>query len=134
MNDFSKALRHKGHRYTIQRQEILNVLTKIPQSVFQVYESLIKSGIDIDKVTVYRTLDYFTELGIVGKIQFQEKVTKYELIESGEHHHHLVCNKCGKVEDIPLNDEDLINKIGLQSNFKIISHSLEFFGLCHQCQ
>jgi len=52
-----------------------------------------------------------------------------------DHHHHLICLECDKVEDVELaNDLNEIEKRILQKNgFKIINHTLEFYGLCKQC-
>lgn len=134
MNNISQKIKQRGYRFTNQRQQILDVLTPFPQSVTEVASSLKEKGIIVDKVTIYRALDCFTDLGIVGKTQFKDKVAKYELLNNDDHHHHLVCDKCGLIEDIPLDDSFLLKKIKRQTDFQIQSHSLEFFGLCERCQ
>jgi Fur family transcriptional regulator, ferric uptake regulator len=68
------------------------------------------------------------------QIQFQEGKLRYELAGK-EHHHHLVCENCGKIEDvlsrvIPALEEEIKNK----HKFLVKRHSLEFFGLCEDCQ
>ncbi|MFH0863716.1 MAG: Fur family transcriptional regulator [Candidatus Gottesmanbacteria bacterium] len=133
MDNILQILQQKGHRLTHQRQLILDALTTIPQSVEEVITSLNSKGKNIDMVTVYRTLDCFVELGVVGKTQFKDKTGKYELLTE-DHHHHLVCDHCGSVEDIALNEAFLIRKVSEQTKFQVKSHSLEFFGLCANCR
>lgn len=134
MKNINNKLKENGYRATAQRKHIFDVLVPFPHSISEIHFSLKKKGIDIDIVTIYRTMDCFIKLGIVGKTQFKDKISKYEIISSDYHHHHLVCDKCGSIEDIPLNDSFFINKIREKTNFKIKSHSLEFFGICAKCQ
>jgi len=134
MNSISKKLRENGFRVTNQRQKILDCLTPFPQSVVEISSSLNKKGVFVDIATIYRTLDCFAELGIVGKTHFKDKVSKYELISADYHHHHLICDKCGSVEDIALDEQFLIKEVNKHTNFKVKSHALEFFGICGKCQ
>ena len=127
-------LRQKGHRITVARQEILKVLSSRPLSVKEIVEVLRKKEVKINFVTIYRTLELLTNLGFVNKTQFEAKEIKYEFADRQNHHHHLVCEKCGSSKDVHLNEEKLIKQVKNQSNFKLIRHSLEFFGICEKCQ
>lgn len=134
MKDIAKQLQQKGYRFTKQRQVIFDALTAHPQSVEEIVVSLKEKGVSIDRVTVYRTLDRFVDLSIVSKTQFKDKTAKYELFSKTNHHHHLVCESCGSIEDISLNEAFFLNKVSSQTNFQIKSHALEFFGICGKCQ
>ena len=134
MHTVSKLLHKKGYRLTKQREQILDVLSSHPQSVEDILTKLKSEGVFIDKVTIYRTLDCFAELGIAGKIQFKDKAAMFELLEGSGHHHHLVCDNCGAIEDIPLSEALLLNQVKKQTDFQVNSHMLEFFGLCPTCQ
>lgn len=112
----------------------MDVLTPYPQSISEILSLLRKRGAAVDRVTVYRALNCFFKMGIISKIQFKDKSAKFELILKDHHHHHLVCDNCGSVEDIPLDDEYLLQKISQETDFQIKSHSLEFFGICRKCQ
>lgn len=112
----------------------MDVLTPYPQSISEILSLLKKRGAAVDKVTVYRVLDCFLKMGIISKIQFKDKSAKFELISKDSHHHHLVCDRCGSVKDIPLDDDHLLQKISQETDFRIESHSLEFFGICRKCQ
>jgi len=91
-----------------------------------------------DKVTIYRTLESFVQAGLVIKVSLHRDREYYELAPiGGEHHHHLVCNDCGSVEDVHVPEpKDFEKNILKQSRqFKsITSHSLEFFGICRFCE
>lgn len=134
MDEINKLLRQKGYRLTKQRQQVFSALTYQPQSVAKVVSFLESEDASVDKVTVYRTLDCFVNLGVVGKTLFKDKTAKYELLTETKHHHHLVCDKCGSIEDILLNEEPFLNKVCIQTDFQIKSHSLEFFGICAVCR
>ena len=73
------------------------------------------------------------ELEIVKEIRLRDREVRYEL-SNCEHHHHLVCEKCGDIEDVALCEEAILKEVKKQSHFKIDSHTLEFFGLCEKCQ
>lgn len=131
-----ETLRLKGHRITATRKAILEVLAdeQRPLSASEIHASLSKRGRKADKVTVYREMDFLEKEGLAVCVRLGDRNRRYEL-SSREHHHHLVCQKCEKVEDIQL-DEDFEaqeRKIVQQTHFKVLRHSLEFFGLCKTC-
>jgi len=76
----------------------------------------------------------FTEKGLLKPIQLNEGKYRYELASISDHHH-LVCESCGNIEDISDCSIDLLEKdIETKKEFKVTSHSLEFFGICANCQ
>lgn len=132
MKNILKQLRDKGYRLTESRKQILEALTFHPQSVTDIVNSLNKKQANVDMSTIYRTLEILIELGVVGTTKFDNKAM-FELL-SDNHHHHLICNDCGSIEDIPLDEDMLMNQVSDQTKFQVQSHSLEFFGLCANCQ
>lgn len=128
--DFKKT----GLKITTPRREILKTLSTNPLSAQEVHEVLKQKNFNTDLVTVYRTLELFQTLGLVSKIQFEDQTARFELIHGNEHHHHLVCIKCGLVEDITIDESRFVKQIEKQSNFQIQRHALEFFGFCKKCQ
>lgn len=130
-------LKIKGSRITPIRKKIVEVFSKssFPISAPDLIENFAKEKIDVNKTTIYRELDFLLEEDIIGEVEFGEGKKRYEL-NTGKHHHHLVCLNCKKVEDVSLKtdlseEEKLIEK---STGFKIQSHSLEFFGYCKNCQ
>lgn len=103
-----------------------------PVDVAHVINNL-ANKLNIDRVTVYRILNAFTQKGLLRKIEFGEGKARYEL-NKGKHHH-LICQNCGSIEDISnCNIESLEKEIIGKKKFLVKSHSLEFFGLCIKCQ
>lgn len=91
--------------------------------------------IKVNKTTIYRELDFLISKGLLKEIEFGDGKKRYEL-ETGRHHHHIVCLICKKIEDVDL-ETDLSSeekKLEKKTGFKIDSHSLEFFGYCKNCQ
>lgn len=129
-----EQLRQNKYRITQARREIIEALTFSPLEVKVIARRLERKGVKIDLATIYRTLERLVSLSLVNKTQFEDGISKYELNDKQTHHHHLVCEDCGFVEDIPLDEERLMNQVIAQSKFKVLRHNLEFFGLCKRCQ
>lgn len=125
-------------KFTKNQQNILQVLKELKGEITaqDLYINLKEKDFKMGLATVYRTLKYLHLQGII-----QERITPngealYELIKDS-HHHHLNCVNCGrsnllKEEFCPIN-EQLTNWCKSQ-NFKLYYHTLEFFGLCENCQ
>lgn len=134
MNLFDQ-LRSKGYRITSPREKILNEIYEHPLTIREIYISLQHKKEKINLASVYRTVTVFLQNGIVQELDFGDGKKRYELINKENHHHHIMCNKCKKIEDITLAEEsNLLREVYAKSNFKITKHSLEFFGLCGRCQ
>ncbi len=128
-------LQESGLKSTEARIALLNLLDKEdnPLDVYSIAESLRARGVVVDQATIYRILDVLTEKGLISRLEFGEGKYRYELQKS--HHHHLVCQNCGKIEDTEGNFIDQIeNEIRANKGFLVKSHSLEFFGICKNCQ
>ena len=118
------------------RFELSHILEKEknPLDVDSIAKNLIKNNLSVDKVTIFRIMNSLTQKGIVNPIQFNEGKLRYEYAARPDHHH-FVCTKCGFVEDIALcNVDEIIKNISKKKGFLVKRHSLEFFGLCANCQ
>lgn len=82
-------------------------------------------------VTVYRTLDLLSELGLVRRLDLGDG-SRYELAE--DHHHHLICEDCGSVVEFELCPLDLRMLPEVGEDFEVRSHSLEVYGRCSSCR
>lgn len=122
-------------RATTARIALMTLLesAKKPVDVQTMIEFLKKEDIQTDPATVFRIVNMFTEKGLLKPIQLNEGKFRYELT-SKEDHHHLVCENCGEIEDISdCNISALEKDIEKKKEFKVTSHSLEFFGICSDC-
>ena len=97
-------------------------------------EVLLISGEEIGLATVYRVLTQFEEAGLVVRHHFEGGQSVFEL-DHGTHHDHLVCVKCGRVEEFVDNViEKRQEEIAKQAGFTITDHSLNIYGACVRCQ
>ena len=132
-------LKNQGERITIIRREIITLLTESnkPLSANEIIKLLAEKRLSVNKTTVYRQLDLLQEYNMIHEIRLNDRTRRYEITsEKEEHHHHLVCLRCKKIEDINFKEdiqrqEKIITK---KKGFKVLQHSLEFFGLCKNCQ
>ncbi len=89
----------------------------------------------VGRATVYRAIEQLEDLGLIQKIDIGGDSAAYEKVDPrGHHHHHLVCNVCGKV--IPFEDDDLesaIHSISTRDDFQIESHDITLRGTCRNC-
>lgn len=132
-----EQLKNAGHRMTTTRREIIILLSECtaPITAMELLAQLKKRHRAVNKTTVYRELDFLQTQQLIHVVQFGDGHKHFELAET-EHHHHLRCMKCERVEDVHVDNELRLaeRQIRKKSRFKIMNHSLEFFGLCVQCQ
>lgn len=133
----SKQLKDVGLKITMPRLKILQILEQSKQhhlSAEDVYKALLDMGEEVALATVYRVLTQFEAAGLINRHNFEGGFSVFEL-SIGEHHDHLVCVKCGRVEEFI---DELIEKrqqlIAEKANFKMTDHSLNIYGLCLSCQ
>lgn len=134
-HDYKKELNEAGLRATPVRIAVMEFLenTDTPVDVQMIKEYLKQKNVSSDTVTIFRIMNIFTEKCITRKISFNEGKFRYELA-SREDHHHLICKNCDKVEDlsdcaIPALEKNIQKK----KKFQVLSHALEFYGLCQDC-
>lgn len=133
MNEYRDLLRLNHLRDTAPRRAVFSALleTEVPQSI----SDLVRACPDIDRTTIYRTLETFAQIGVVQIVPIGWKQC-YELTSPFRaHHHHLQCVNCHQVIDItsaPV--EELIQQIATQHNFTVEHHAFEITGLCENCQ
>lgn len=129
-------LKTEGGRVTTLRRVILYTMEKLdtPLSALDILSRITEMGLSANKTTIYRELEFLLNKKIIETVQLRGREQKYELV--GEHHHHLICEKCSEIQEMPLSgDLDATEeKIFKKFNFKVQSHSLEFYGLCAKCQ
>jgi Fur family transcriptional regulator, ferric uptake regulator len=125
-----------GTRLTKPRKSIFQALSDFskPSTVKEINLYLQNKKIKVNLTSIYRTLSLMTKSGIINEIEFGDGKKRYEKVEDNSHHHHLICENCKSVEDISLKETTLLKEVKKQSSFKVKKHSLEFFGLCQNCQ
>ena len=130
-------LKKAGLRTTTPRLKILDVFSKSEHrhlSAEEVYRHLIAEGQDIGLATVYRVLTQFETAGLLQKNMFGDNKSVFEL-DSGVHHDHMICTKCGQVEEFHNNDiERLQIELSHSKGFKLNYHEMNLYGFCTKCK
>lgn len=134
----TQDLRNAGLKVTLPRVKILEILenqnSERHLSAEKVYKILLNEGEDIGLATVYRVLTQFEAAGLVTRHHFEGGNSIFEL-DSGKHHDHIVCMKCGKVDEFTDNIiEKQQLKIATKLGYTLNDHSLYLYGFCHDCQ
>lgn len=138
LREFESKMAAANFKLTSQRRQILKVLLEKQEehpSAEEVYQYVRSKNPRIGLATVYRTLELFSELGIVQELNFDNNCRRYELDQGESHHHHLICVDCGKI--VEFSDyilKDLEKHIGEEYNFNVIDHRIKFYGYCPDCQ
>jgi Fur family ferric uptake transcriptional regulator len=133
----SQDLKKAGLKATLPRVRVLQLLENSEQrhmSAEEVYKSLLDSGDDVGLATVYRVLTQFESAGLVSRHHFEGGLSVFELNE-GQHHDHVVCIKCGRIEEFT---DDVIEErqrdIAKRKGFDMTDHCLYIYGVCLDCQ
>ena len=133
----NQELKKAGLKATLPRIKILDILENAEMrhlSAEDVYKALLESGEDVGLATVYRVLTQFEAAGLVFRHNFEGGHSVFELNE-GRHHDHILCIKCGKVDEfidetIEQRQRDIAQKYG----YAMTDHSLTIQGVCPECQ
>ena len=133
-----QLLKEAGFKATPGRIALVTLLseTREPLTVTAIQEKLSALSTPLNTVTLYRALEGLVDRGLVRKVDFQHPHAHYELVVGKKHHHHMVCNNCGDIEDIETCEPRAVEKSALKHSKKFASiktHSLEFFGTCKKC-
>jgi Fur family ferric uptake transcriptional regulator len=130
---FIITLKNSGYSVTKSRLDLFDLmLNQEAQSINVLYK---RGKTKFDRSSLYRSLELFENLGIVQKVHYGWKF-KLELTDKfSAHHHHLVCNKCGRILPIVEDraSEEAIENLSLKHDFKPLTHQLEIQGLCNLC-
>lgn len=135
----TQDLRNVGLKVTLPRMKILEILEQRKGdqrhlSAEDVYKILLDEGEKIGLATVYRVLTQFEAAGLVRRHHFEGGNSVFELNQGG-HHDHMVCIKCGRVDEFTDNDiEKRQKKIAAKLNYELKDHSLILYGICPTCQ
>jgi Fur family transcriptional regulator, zinc uptake regulator len=130
------VLREHGFRATSTRVALLRLLESAgtPLSIQGILEHWV--GQVPDTATLYRSLTDLHAAGVVKRIELGTGSAHFEYTPARPHHHHIVCNSCGLVEELNhcmLHDIDVAHAYHTKKFKSIYSHNLEFFGLCKEC-
>lgn len=131
----ARYLEDHNLKHTKQREAILEVFLDAKGHITSddLFQRVRGAHPNIGYTTVYRTLKLLCDAGLAIERNFEDGVTRYEI--EHEHHDHLVCIKCGKIEEFECQMiESAQNDIAAKHGFRILRHRHELYGHCPACR
>ena len=133
----AEELKSSGLKATLPRIKILEVFQKAQHrhmTAEDVFKALLGEGADIGLATVYRVLMQFEQAGLLARSHFESGKSVFELNE-GQHHDHLVCLSCGRVEEfIDPEIEKRQRAVALSRGFELQEHALSLYAVCTKAE
>ncbi len=137
MGNHAEDLKSSGLKATLPRIKILEVFQRTQRrhmTAEDVFKALLGEGADIGLATVYRVLMQFEQAGLLTRSNFESGKAVFELNE-GQHHDHLVCLTCGRVEEFfDPEIEQRQRAIADNRGFELQEHSLALYARCTKAQ
>jgi Fur family transcriptional regulator, ferric uptake regulator len=132
-----EALHRKGLRNGGARRAVIDLLAAQDccLTAQEIFDRLRADGRRVGIASVYRVLDLLTSEGFVQRIDLGSGVSRYEPVHSDAHHHHLVCDACGKVEAFEDKQlEHAIHRLEQSSGYAVAGHDVVLHGACADCR
>ncbi len=133
--DLAQKLKQAGFKLTRSRLAVLEVLETHAEHLDhnQILTEGKKLYPQLSRATVYRTMEVLVDLNLFRPLYLSEPTQRFVSASGG--HHHLVCSKCGAVFEFENCHADQLSRdLAEKYHFQILSHLLEFQGLCENCQ
>ena len=136
-----QELKNVGLKATAPRMRILELFQKAQESgavrhltAEDIYKQLVAENIEVGLATVYRVLTQFEAAGLIVRHYFGNDRATYEMYD-GAHHDHIVCTRCGRVEEfVDKEIEKRQKQIAVRLGFELEGHSLALYGVCEDCR
>lgn len=135
---FREYLATKGMRLTQERElivtEVFSSHEHFDADQLVVRMSVQKTGRRVSRSTVYRTLTYLEEAGLLRKVARTNDKDVYEHDYGYPQHDHFICKSCGELFEFQNNDiAEILEKLAEKINFRMNEHRLEVYGICEDC-
>jgi Fur family ferric uptake transcriptional regulator len=131
------ALRSKGHRDGGARRAVIELLGRQQccLTAQEIFDQLRAEDRRVGTASVYRALEQLTKDGFVQRIDIGAGISRFEPIHAGgDHHHHLVCDDCGKVEAFADDElERALHKVEGRTGYSVAGHDVVLRGACGDC-
>jgi len=136
LDELTTKLRERDHRLTPQRMAVLKILavSEGHPSVEQIHERMKADFPMTSLATIYKTVTLLKEMGEVLELGFSDDSNRYDGNKPYPHPH-LICTKCKNIMDAEVATlSELRQEVARSTGYRIVSHRLDFFGLCPQCE
>lgn len=131
-------LKRVGQKYTGQRRELVESLLSASRPL--TIPDIMKARRSLAQSSVYRNLAALERANVVHRVVTSGEFAAYELAEDlAEHHHHLICSSCGKVEDFTVSPKlereatSALDRAAHRAGYEVQAHRLDVIGLCRTC-
>lgn len=132
-----EILKNSGYKLTQQRRVIIDVLRKGggPYTANEILSLVSSKYSGINFSTIYRNLELLVRLGIVEKLNIIDGYCHFKLA-GDNHHHHIICNKCGQIREIDICPfSEIVKKAKFEDlDFEPTEHKFEIYGICSKCK
>ncbi|HTZ88190.1 MAG TPA: transcriptional repressor [Solirubrobacteraceae bacterium] len=133
----ARALSDAGYRRGGARQAIVELLDEqaCALSAVEIEQALLERKREVSRASVYRVMDELEEIGLVQRVEVGQGIVRYEPVRHGSgHHHHVVCDRCGRLE--PFTDDGLeraIRRVAERLPHEVSEHEIVIHGACSSC-
>jgi Fur family ferric uptake transcriptional regulator len=133
----SEQLSVAGYRRGGARRELMELMAdqSCALSAFEIEDQLATGARRVSRASIYRILEELEEVGAIQRVDIGAGITRYEPLREGSgHHHHLVCDRCGRLE--PFRDEGLeraIKRASARVPLDVSEHEIVLHGTCRSC-
>ncbi len=134
---FQTYLKRRGLKLTPERRDLFDEIFKrhVHFEVDDLLFRLKRRGRKISRATIYRGLELLVDAGVVGRVRVGEEGYRYERLNAGEHHDHMICIGCGRIiEFYEPRIESLQDAVCARQQFHAITHSHQIRGFCRDCR
>jgi Fe2+ or Zn2+ uptake regulation protein len=136
--EVSARLVGSGQRYTPTRRRLVDILARAGTPL--ALPEIVRGRRDLPQSSVYRNLAELESAGLIRRVASEDGSARYELAEElTGHHHHLLCSRCGSVQDVGIPSklerelDRTLDALAREARFATISHRLDLIGLCRSC-
>jgi Fur family ferric uptake transcriptional regulator len=133
----AQALADAGYRRGGARRAIVELLDEQPcaLSALQIQEALSRRKREVSRSSVYRVMEELEAVGLLQRVEVGQGTVLYEPLRTGTgHHHHLVCDRCGRLQ--PFTDDGLeraIRRLSDRVPLRVSEHEIVIHGACETC-
>jgi Fur family peroxide stress response transcriptional regulator len=135
-SELTRKLAEQGYRITPQRLAVVGALmdARNHPSAEDLFARVRETCPTTSLATVYKTLDTLKEIGEVLELEFRDGSNRYDGVRP-QSHPHLVCTRCGKIEDVDLDGiSALAAEVAASTKYEVRSHRVDFYGICADCR
>ncbi|HTW43706.1 MAG TPA: Fur family transcriptional regulator [Solirubrobacteraceae bacterium] len=132
-----EQLADAGYRRGGARRELLTLMgeQRCALTAIEMEQALADRGRRVSRASIYRILEELDEIGVVQRVEVGGGMARFEPVRRGRgHHHHLVCDRCGRLE--PFSDEGLeraIKRVSERVALDVSEHEVVLHGACNAC-